>query len=436
MPDVSDMDLMQEFADHHSESAFTELVQRHINLVYSVALRYVGNSQDAQDVTQAVFIILAKKITSLRQRTTLTGWLYETTRFASSQLLRSRKRQQARDIEAFMQSTLNEPEAESVWRLLAPHLEGAMSDLGERDRTLLVLRFYESKSGAEAAALLGIRVDAAQKRTARALEKLRKFLTKRGVTLTAAAIAGVVSANSVQAAPVGLAKSISAVAIAKGVAASGSTLTLVKGALKTMAWTKMKTAVVVGIGVLLAAGTTTVIICNQAKPLQGIPKDWSVLSGGVDQWNWTNGAINGHSLTGDTVLASSKQYGNASLSAIASTTNRDACFAIRMQDADNGYFVVYAPDGTLWASENGSDLALVKRTSGNEVTLAIFRRQGLSQSAKISVTAKGSRIEVRLNDVPVLKANDTTFASGFLGLRVYGDSTKPCDATFSNVTID
>ena len=93
-----------------------------------------------------------------------------------------------------------------MWPQLAPHLEAAMSRLAERDRTLLALRFYENKTGAEAAALLGIREEAAHKRTARALEKLRKFFTKRGVDSTTAIIAGAISANSVQAAPVALGK--------------------------------------------------------------------------------------------------------------------------------------------------------------------------------------------------------------------------------------
>jgi hypothetical protein len=88
---------------------------------------------------------------------------------------------------------------------------------------------------------------------------LRKIFAQRGVTLTATAIAGAVSANSVQAAPVALVKTISAIAMAKGAAATTSTLTLVKGALKIMAWTKMKTAVVAGIVVLLAVGTPVTI---------------------------------------------------------------------------------------------------------------------------------------------------------------------------------
>src|SRR5215471_6694971 len=108
MPDVNDMDLLREYADSQSESAFSGLVDRHINLVYSVALRYVDNSQDAQDVTQAVFIILAQKAASLRQRTNITGWLYETARITARQFLRTRARRNVREQEAYMQSALND----------------------------------------------------------------------------------------------------------------------------------------------------------------------------------------------------------------------------------------------------------------------------------------------------------------------------------------
>jgi uncharacterized protein (TIGR03435 family) len=260
MPDVNEMDLIREYADRNSELAFAALVQKHVNLVYSVALRYVGNSPDAQDVTQAVFVILTQKAAGLRQRTTLTGWLYETTRLTARQLLRTRTRRQFREQEAYMQSAWNDSETENAWRQLAPLLEEAMTRLNERERTLLALRYFENKSGAEAAALLGIQEGAAHKRAARALEKLRKFFMKRGVFSTTAIIAGAVSAYSVQAAPVGLASVVSTAAMAKGAAASTSTLTLIKGALKIMAWTKAKTAIVSGLAVLLAAGATTISV--------------------------------------------------------------------------------------------------------------------------------------------------------------------------------
>ena len=260
MPDISDMDLVREFAQNHSEAAFTELMRRHLNLVYSVAWRCMGNDGDAHDVTQAVFIILARKAAGLREKTLLAGWLYETTRFTASRLNRTNARRRAREQEAYMQSTLNEADQAAVWARLSPHLEAAMSRLAERDRALLVLRFYENKSGPEAAALLGISEESAQKRAWRAIEKLRKFFARQGVALSGVAIASAVAANSVQAAPVALAKTIPAVALAHGAAATTSILTLVKGALKIMAWTKAKTAVVATVIVLLAAGTTTVAV--------------------------------------------------------------------------------------------------------------------------------------------------------------------------------
>ena len=135
-----------------------------------------------------------------------------------------------------------------------------MGRLGETDRNAVVLRYFENKTAAEIGARLKLKEAAAHKRVTRALEKLRKFFTQRGVFLAATAIAGAVSANSVQAAPAGLAQSISTVALAKGAAAGGSTLTLVKGALKVMAWTKAMATLVTSAVVLLTAGTTTVAI--------------------------------------------------------------------------------------------------------------------------------------------------------------------------------
>jgi uncharacterized protein (TIGR03435 family) len=255
-----DLNLLREFARNNSEEAFAALVARHLNLVYSVALRSVRDAHLAEEITQAVFIILARKADSLGDKIILSGWLCRTARYASANALKIQRRRQQREQEAFMQSTLNESEPAETWNQIAPLLDGAMEKLGQKDHDALVLRFFENKTFAEVGASLGASEDAAKMRVNRALEKLRKFFTKRGVSSTTAIIAGTISANSVQAAPVALAKTVTAVAIVKGAAASGSTLTLIKGALKIMAWTKAKTAIVAGAVVLLAAGTTTVLV--------------------------------------------------------------------------------------------------------------------------------------------------------------------------------
>ena len=126
-----------------------------------------------------------------------------------------------------------------------------------------MLRFFQNKTLNEIGAELGASEDAAKKRVSRALEKLRKFFAKHGVLSTTAIIAAAISANSVQAAPMALAKPITAIAITKGAVASGSTLTLIKGALKLMAWTKAKMALI-GI-TILATGTTTVVLDQLAS---------------------------------------------------------------------------------------------------------------------------------------------------------------------------
>ena len=260
MPDVSDMDLLRDYDRQGSEAAFAALVRRHINLVYSVAFRHVGIAAHAEEITQAVFVILARKAISLRQDTILDGWLHETTRLTALSFLRGERRRQFREQEAYMQSTLQESADISAWNQLAPLLDEAVSRLGKKDRDAVMLRFFKNKNLREVAAGLKVSEAAAQRRVLRALEKLHRYFSKRGISSTTAIITGAISAHSVQAAPVALAKSVTVVAIAKGVAASGSTLTLIKGALKIMAWTKAKTAVVVGVAAILAVGTTTVVV--------------------------------------------------------------------------------------------------------------------------------------------------------------------------------
>jgi RNA polymerase sigma factor (sigma-70 family) len=248
---LDDMELVREYAATRSEQAFAAIVSRHINLVYSVALRHAGNAHEAQDITQSVFVVLAKKAASLRQGTVLSGWLFQAARMTASNFLRTEARRMHREQEAYMRSTLNEAENGDAWKQVAPLLDAAIADLGEKDRNAIVLRYVEGKDLKEVGVALGATEDAAKKRVSRAVEKLRGFFSKRGVMLSSAALAGAISANAVKAAPAGMAAIITAGAI-QGAGTTATSWVFTKGALKLMAWTKVKIAVGVGVAALVA----------------------------------------------------------------------------------------------------------------------------------------------------------------------------------------
>jgi RNA polymerase sigma factor (sigma-70 family) len=251
---TDDMELVRQYARDNAEEAFATLVSRHVNLVYSVAFRLVRDPHLAGEVTQTVFIILARKAGSLSSRTVVAGWLCQTARYTAAKALTQQRRRQQREQEAYMQSTSeNEPDA-GVWRQIEPLLDEAMAQLGERDHSALVLRYFEGRNFKDVSAALGTSEAGAKMRVNRALEKLRKFFARRGLAFSAAAVAGAVSANSVQAAPAGLAVTATAAAV-KGTAVSASTLTLLNTSLKLMAWSKLKITAVVTAAALAALGT-------------------------------------------------------------------------------------------------------------------------------------------------------------------------------------
>jgi RNA polymerase sigma factor (sigma-70 family) len=263
MQEVADMELLRQYADRNSDEAFAALVARHVNLVYAAALRKTGNADAAGEITQAVFIILAQKAGRLSQRTILSGWLYQTTRLTAANFLRTEIRRVRREQEAYMQSLANETEPE-LWPQMAPLLEDAMGQLGEKDRNAIALRFFEGKSFQEIGAAFGASENAAKKRVAHALEKLHRYFSKHGVSSTTAVIAGAISANSAHAAPVGLAAAITATVV-KGPAVAASTLALVKGTIKVMTWMKLKIALGFTAALLLAGGAMTVALSSDTS---------------------------------------------------------------------------------------------------------------------------------------------------------------------------
>src|SRR5277367_1229721 len=158
-----DIALLRDYARRNSEAAFAALVVRHVNLVYSVALRSVRDVHLAEEITQAVFIILARKADSLGDKTILPGWLCRTARYASANAQTIQRRRQRREQEAHMQSTLNEPESND-WQRIAPLLDDALAQLCQKDHDAIVLRYFENKSLGEVGAAIGTNEDTARMR--------------------------------------------------------------------------------------------------------------------------------------------------------------------------------------------------------------------------------------------------------------------------------
>jgi RNA polymerase sigma factor (sigma-70 family) len=250
--DQTDSQLLRAYAEHRSELAFAELVRRHVDFVYSAALRMVCDSHLAEDVTQGAFIALAKNAAQLTDRPVLSGWLHRTAQNIAAQTVRTDVRRRAREQEAVVMNELLSTERDESWEHLAPHLDAALGELSEPDRDAVLLRYFEKKSAQEMAERLGISDEAAQKRVSRAVERLREFFAKRGVTVGASGLAVAISANAVQAAPVGLAATIS---IAASFAGTTITTTATAIAIKTIAMTTLqKTLISVTVAVLAGAG--------------------------------------------------------------------------------------------------------------------------------------------------------------------------------------
>jgi RNA polymerase sigma factor (sigma-70 family) len=268
---TSDLDLLWQFARENSQDAFGEIVRRHLDLVYSAALRQVRSPQLAEEIAQSVFADLARNAGKLKSDTILTAWLYQVTRRTAIDVIRKESRRQLREQIAVemtnMNATANDlsrrSETEADWTQIEPLLDEAVETLEETDRSAILLRYFENKSLREVGQSLGTSDDAAQKRVSRAVERLRQFFSKRNVTIGASGLAVLISANAVQAAPVGLAATISTVAVLAGTSVATSTII---AATKTVAMTTLQKTIVGA--TLVAAVGTGIYEARQASQLR------------------------------------------------------------------------------------------------------------------------------------------------------------------------
>lgn len=247
---MDDWQLLQDYARKGSQPAFAQIVARYVDQVYSSALRQVRRSDLAEDITQAVFLVLARKAASLRPNVLLSAWLFKTTRYACCNTLTMEARRKHHEtVAAAMAPASDEPSAD--WQELSPILDQAVARLRRSDRDAVLLRFYGQRDLQAVGAALGISEDAARKRIARALDKLRTFLAARGVTLTIPALTAALGLYATQSAPAALAAAITA-----GVS-SPTALSIAQGTLKLMMRLKLKAAAVLTSVFLLIGAAVT-----------------------------------------------------------------------------------------------------------------------------------------------------------------------------------
>ncbi len=261
---TTDCELLRRYAEQGDEAAFAEVVRRQTNLVYSVALRVSRSTQIAEDVTQGVFTKLAQQARLICRYDSPAGWLHTTARHRAIDAIRGEERRRAREQEAVtMQNDPMTPTAN--WAEIAPLLDEAVERLGERDRQAVLLRYFNGLSHQEVGATLGLSENSANKRIERALEKLRGYFASRGVKASSALLAASITANSVQAAPVGLAEKIAPASLAGagGTLAGGASL----AALFAFSMnTKTKAVLAVAIFILLALSLAIKLQSSNEQP--------------------------------------------------------------------------------------------------------------------------------------------------------------------------
>jgi RNA polymerase sigma factor (sigma-70 family) len=266
----TDSELLREYVGQNCESAFTELVERYLNLVFSAALRTTADNHLAEDATQETFVALAQRASFLTDQSSVAGWLHRTACNLAAKKVRGEVRRRSREAEASRMQIESGPDDDGAWQQVSLQLDAALNDLGGPDRDILLLRYLQRRTIPDIALELGLNADAAQKRVSLALDKLRGCLNIRGVALTSATLATLLPLKAVVASPANSAASIAATAMAQAANAGWFA-----GLLKSFVAVEIK-ATLAAAACVLAVGTALAVQRSKAAALPEQPVAQSV----------------------------------------------------------------------------------------------------------------------------------------------------------------
>ena len=404
-----DRQLLRQFVEYNSQEAFAALTKRYLGLVYSVCRRETDNPETAEDVTQAVFLILAKKAPTLRRNVVLSGWLFQTARFAAKNARTQETRRMAYEQKAAEEMEQQASLKDADWAEIEPLLNQSLAALKEGERECVFLRYFQEMSFAETGAALGLTEEAARKRLTRALEKMRRFFGKEGVMIPGAALAVLLSAHAAKAVPATCQAKIGL--ITHGVLAGHLSLSLTgshayqlsEGVLKAMKIAQIKA--VVGLTTVAVIGLTTYSVANKivlpikaarhVAPVIDTPPPGHALS-----------LVSGKTLTAVQIAAHCQDAyrtlqtytGNADVSSQAMTiadgkiskyhTSATIRFARPVKihvdgTTMSGYPFAYVSDGAV--TEERNNLGSWKKVTNAEA--AIAAATGIAQSAGTTIPA-------------------------------------------------
>jgi len=376
---MRDSQLIRRYVEQKSEAAFTEIVRRHARLVYNTCFRETRNALLAEDAAQAVFLILARKAGGLRNHASLGSWLFKTARYVSMNALAQDRKRLAREA-AVMQTATVQSDTDSIWRQIEPELNAAISALREQDREAVVLRYLEGRSNREIGDALGVSEKTAHMRVTRAVERLRLYLEREGITTSPAVLPLCLDLAHKHAEPSGFVHAVSHSAMsAQSASICSPAYQLAQGVIRKMLFTKFEM-----LGVTTLAGVSAV--CVYGMVTHAVLTSYHVPSASMEPTISQNAVV---SVAGN-AYASPKQVRRGDIVLFHPPGEKQTLTYIKRVVGLPGDHI-RASGGDVWINGNqlqhsqlkeGSDTVTYRETNGKAAYIVQYRKIGPGSTFK------------------------------------------------------